>query len=66
MTPSLRIKILKIDKFGDYFSASADTLCPSEAPGVILINYKGDNISKYVCLTAKIDITRKIIKFVNF
>ena len=35
------------------------------APGVTLINYKGDNISKYICLTVKIDITRKIFKFVN-
>ena len=26
------------------------------APGVTLINYKGDNISKYVCLTVIIDI----------
>ena len=33
--------------------------------GLTLINYKGDNISKYVCLTVKIDITRKIIKFIN-
>ena len=29
-----------------------------------MINYKVDNISKYVCLTVIIDITRKIIKFV--
>ena len=36
------------------------------SPGVTLINYKRDNISKYVCLTVKIDITRKITKFVNF
>ena len=36
------------------------------APGVTVINYKGDNISKYVCLTVIINITRKISKFVNF
>ena len=34
------------------------------APGVTLINYKGDNISKYVWPTVIIDITRKITKFV--
>ena len=48
----------------------ADTLCPPEAPfgrlKVTLVNYKGDNISKYVHLSFKIDITRKITKFVNF
>ena len=36
------------------------------SPGVTLVNYKGDNISKYVCSTVLIDITRKITKFVNF
>ena len=35
------------------------------APGVTLINYRGKNISKYVCPTVIIDITRKITKFVN-
>ena len=35
------------------------------SPGVTLVNYKGDNISKYVCPTVLIDITRKITKFVN-
>ena len=44
-------------------SRLADTLCP---PGVTLVNYKGDRISKYVCPTVIIDITRKITKFVNF
>ena len=34
-------------------------------PGLTIIKYRGDNISKYVCLTIKID-CRKIIKFVNF
>ena len=33
------------------------------APGVTLINYKGDNISKYVYPTVIIDIARKIAKF---
>ena len=48
----------------------ADTSCPSEAPfGRLrssLINYMGDNISKYICPTVVIDIARKITKFVNF
>ena len=48
----------------------ADTKCPPEAPfgrlDVTLVNYKGDIISKYVHLSFKIDITRKITKFVNF
>ena len=34
-------------------------------PGLTVINYKRDNFSKYVCLAVKIDIIRKIIKFVN-
>ena len=36
------------------------------APSDTLINYKVDNISKYVCPTAIIDIARKVPKFVNF
>ena len=36
------------------------------APGVTLINTKGDNISKYVGPTVIIDIARKNTKFVNF
>ena len=48
----------------------ADTKCPPEAPfgrlEVTLVNYKGDIISEYVHLSFKIDITRKITKFVNF
>ena len=48
----------------------ADTLCPPEAPfgrlEVTLVNYKGDNISKYVHLSVKTDFIRKISKFVNF
>ena len=40
------------------------TLCPPEAPAgrlrhVTMITYKGENISKYVCPTVIIDITRK-------
>ena len=35
------------------------------SPGVTLVNYKGYSISKYVCPTIIIDITRKITKFVN-
>ena len=34
-------------------------------PGLTLMNYKGDNISKYVYIIVKIDTTRKMIKFVN-
>ena len=33
------------------------------APGITLINYNGDNSSKYVCPTVIIDIARKINKF---
>ena len=36
------------------------------APEIILINYMGDNTSKYVCPTVIIDIAPKITKFVNF
>ena len=51
----------------------ADTLCPPEAPfGRLwspLINYKGNDISKYVCPTLIIDITQKnhqIYQFLTF
>ena len=48
----------------------ADTSCPPEAPfgrlEVTLVNYKGDIISKYVHLSFKIVLTRKITKFVIF
>ena len=40
-------------------------LCPPEAPGVRSINYKGDNISNYVCPRATIDIARKITKSIK-
>ena len=47
-----------------------DTLCLPEAPfGRLwspLIYYRGNNISKYVCPTIIIDITRKITIFINF
>ena len=36
------------------------------APVVTLINYKGDNISKYVCPTIISYIAGKITKFINF
>ena len=36
------------------------------SPGVTMFNYKGDNISKYVYLSVKIEIVRKITKFINF
>ena len=40
--------------------AYAERLADSLRPGLALINYKVDNISKYVCFTVIIDITRKI------
>ena len=48
---------------GGHFVSARGSL---RSPGVTLVNYKGDNISKYVCSTVLIDITRKITKFVNF
>ena len=36
-----------------------------QSPGVTLVMYKGDSLSKYVCPTVIIDITRKNTKFVN-
>ena len=46
------------------------TICAAggslRSPGVTLVNYKGNSISKYVCPTVIIDITRKITKFVNY
>ena len=47
---------------GGHFVSAGGSL---QSPGVTLVNYKGDNISKYVCPTVLIDITRKITKFVN-
>ena len=71
------LRTLYNDRFINYKRASlacaarlADTSCPPEAPfgrlEVTLVNYKGDNISKYVHLSVKTDFTRKITKFVNF
>ena len=48
---------------GGHFVSAGGSL---RSPGITLVNYKGDNISKYVCSTVLIDITRKITKFVNF
>ena len=59
------IYIYKRDSL-DCDAGLAETLCPLEAPGVTLINYKRDNISIYVCPTVIIDFARKITKFVNF
>ena len=46
------------------------TLCVArgslQSPGVTLVIYKGDNISKYVCPTVIIYIPRKSTKFINF
>ena len=47
---------------GGHFVSAGGSL---RSPGVTLVNYMGDNISKYVCPTVLIDITRKITKFVN-
>ena len=53
-----------------YKRASLACAARPEAPfgrlEVTLVNYKGDIISKYVHLNFKIEITRKITKFVNF
>ena len=57
-----RFACLRSAAGGNFVSARAAL----RAPGVTLINYKRDNISKYVCPTVIIDITRKIIKFVSF
>ena len=46
---------------GNFVSARGALL----APRLTLINYKVDNIPKYVCLTIIIDITRKFTRFVN-
>ena len=68
----VNILSIKLNKRASLACAArlADTLCPPEAPfGRLwspLINYMGDNISKYVCPTGIIDIARKITKFVNF
>ena len=47
---------------GGHFVSARGSLRSS---GVTLVNYKEDNISKYVCPTVIIDIARKITKFVN-
>ena len=48
---------------GGHFVSAGGSL---RSPGVTLVNYKGENISKYVCPTAIIYIARKITKFINF
>ena len=48
---------------GGHFVSAGGSL---RSPRVTLANYKGDNISKYVCPTVIIYIIRKIIKFINF
>ena len=48
---------------GGHFVSAGGALL---VPGVTLINYKGNNISKYVRLTVIIDIAQKITKFINF
>ena len=40
--------------------------CLRCAAGITWIDYKGDNISKYVSPTVIIEIARKITKFANF
>ena len=58
-----RFAYLRSAAVGHFVSARGSLL----SPGVILVNYKVDSISKYVHLSDnyKIDITRKITKFVN-
>ena len=48
---------------GRHFVSAGGSL---QSPGVTLVNYKGDNISKYVCPAVIIYIARKITKFINF
>ena len=48
---------------GGHFVSAGGSL---RSPGVTLVNYKGDNISKYVCPTDLINMARKITKFINF
>ena len=48
---------------GGHFVSAGGAL---RALGVTLIDYKVDNIPKYVSPTVIIDIARKITKFVNF
>ena len=47
---------------GRHFVSAGGSL---RSPGVILVNYKRDNISKYVCPNVIIYIARKITKFTN-
>ena len=47
---------------GGHFVSAGGAL---RAPGVTLINYEGDNFSKYVFSAVIIDTARKITKFVN-
>ena len=48
---------------GGHFVSARGSL---RAPGVTLVDYKGDNISKYFCPTVIIDIARKITKLPIF
>ena len=45
---------------GGHFVSAGGSL---RSPGVTLVNYKGDNISKYVCPTDLINMARKISIF---
>ena len=47
---------------GGHFVSAGVSL---QSSGVTLIDYKGNNISKYVCPTVKINIAREITKFIN-
>ena len=52
------IRLLRCAARGHFVSAGGSL----QSAGVTLVNYKGDNISKYVCPTVIIYIARKITK----
>ena len=53
-----RFACLRCAAGGDFVSAEGSL----RSPGVTLVNYKGDNISKYVCPTDLINMALKITK----
>ena len=55
-----RFACLRCAADGHFVSAGGSL----RSPEVTLVHYKGDSISKYVCPTVIIDMTRKITKFV--
>ena len=57
-----RFACLRCAASGHFVSAGGSL----RSPGVTLLNYEGENISKYVCPTVIIDIARKITKLISF